>query len=136
MKGILKLKYIQSSIGENEVIKSYSDSEVILECSILKDVNNKEFLDFNFKFPNYNVESNIKFYFEILDSGEDTFTTSGNFSISTTSIIKNNSNELIICGILLIFDLNIERVDNFSFIIKIVNDEIDKYSISKDCFII
>lgn len=136
MKGILKLKYIQSSIGENEVVKSYSDSEMILECSILKDENNKEFLDFDFKFPSYNIESNIKFYFEILDSGEDTFTSNGNFSISTTSIIKNNSKELIICGVLSNIDLNIERVDNFSFIIKIVNDEINNYFISEDCFII
>lgn len=136
MKGILILKYTQSSIGENEVIKSYSDSEVILECSILKDNDNKEFLDFDFKFPNYNVESNIKFYFEILDSGEDIFSSIGIFSLYPTSVIKNNSKELIICGGLSYIDFNIERVDNFSFIIKIVNDEINNYFNNKDCFII
>lgn len=136
MKGILKLKYIQSSIGENEVVKSYSDSEVILECSILKDNNDKEFLNFDFKYPSYDVESNIKFYFETLDSGENIFSSIGIFSLYPTSVIKNNSQELIICGVLSNIDFNIERVDNFSFIIKIVNDEINNYFISKDCSVL
>lgn len=136
MKGIIKLKYIQSSIGENEVVKSYSDSEVTLACLISKDINNKEFLEFDFKFPDNNIKSKIKFYFELLDSGEDTFSSADLLSISTTSIIKNNSQELIICGVLSKIDLNIERVDNFLFIVKVINNEINNYFINNDCFTI
>ena len=136
MKGIIKLKYIQSSIGENEVVKLYSDSEVILACIISKDNKNKEFLEFDFKFPDNNIESKIKFHFELSDSGEDTFSSINVLNISTTSIIKNNSQELIICGVLSKIELNIERVDNFSFIIKVINAEINNYFINNDCFTI
>jgi hypothetical protein len=134
MNGIIKLKYIQSSIGEHEVIKSYSDSEVVLKCSVSKDYLNKEFLNFDFKYPSYNLESSIKHYFEILESGEDTFTSTGNFSISISTIIKNNSDELIICGILSIIDFNKERVDNFTFIIKIVHPDVYNYFNNHECF--
>ena len=119
-----------------EIVKSYSDSEVTLECLISKDINNKEFLEFDFKFPDNNIKSKIKFYFELSDSGEDTFSSINVLNISTTSIIKNNSQELIICGILSKIDLNIERVDNFSFIIKVINAEISNYFINNDCFTI
>ena len=136
MKGKIKLKYISSSIGEFLTVESYSHSEVILDCIISKDQNDIEFLDFDFKHPELKVESNIKFYFELLDIGEDTFPEIGLFSISPSSIIKNNSQELIISGVLSIVDLNIDRVDSFSFIVKVVSDEINDYFIDKDCFVI
>ena len=136
MKGKIKLKYINSSIGEFLTAKSYSHSEVILDCIISKDQNDIEFLDFDFKHPELKIESNIKFYFELLDIGEDTFPEIGLFSISPSSIIKNNSQELIISGVLSIVDLNIDRVDSFSFIVKVVSDEINDYFIDKDCFVV
>jgi hypothetical protein len=136
MKGKIKLKYISSSIGEFLTDKSYSHSEVILDCIISKDQNDIEFLDFDFKYPEFKVESNIKFYFELLDIGEDTFPEIGLFSISPSSIIKNNSQELIISGILSNIEMDTERVDSFSFIIKVVSDEINDYFIDKDCFVI
>lgn len=136
MKGIIKLKYLYSSIGEFLTVKSYSHSGVILNCAISKDENNIEFLDFDFKYPGLKVESKIKYYFEILDIGEDTFSKVGLFSISSDSKIKNNSKELIISGGISNIDIHTERVDNFSFIIKVVSDEINNYFIEKDCFII
>ena len=103
---------------------------------ISKDQNDIEFLDFDFKHPELKVESNIKFYFELLDIGEDTFPEIGLFSISPSSIIKNNSQELIISGILSNIEMDTERVDNFSFILKVVSDEINDYFIDKDCFVV
>ena len=63
MKGIIKLKYINSSIGELLIVKSYSHSEVILDCIISKNQNDIEFLDFDFKHPDpeLKIESNIKY---------------------------------------------------------------------------
>ena len=136
MKGKIKLKYISSSIGEFLTVKPYSHSEVILDCIISKDQNDIEFLDFDFKHPELKIESNIKFYFELLDIGEDTFPEIGLFSISPSSKIKNNSQELIISGILSNIEMDTERVDSFSFIIKVVSDEINDYFIDKDCFVI
>lgn len=136
MKGIIKLKYSQSSIGENEVVESYSKAEVQLPCFISKDIDNKEFIEFDFKFPDYNITSKIKYYFKQSDFGERTFSSIDVFNIFITSIIKNNSEELIICGNLSVIDLNIERVDNFLFIIKVINTEINNYFNDNDCFTI
>lgn len=136
MKGKIKLKYISSSIGEFLTVESYSHSEVILDCIISKDQNDIEFLDFDFKHPELKIESNIKYYFEHIDIDENTFSTIGLFDIFAKSIIKNNSRELIISGVLSNVDLNIDRVDSFSFIVKVVSDEINDYFIDKDCFVV
>lgn len=121
MMDIIKVKYHGYNIGDTETV-NYRNIEN-LEFPIKLICNEKgSYIKFDFKYKNLNIDTSLTHQIDGLTDGEDTWSEYGEFSVNVSQKIQV-SNRLLITGHISKIQFNIERIDNFSFLIITNNND-------------